>query len=113
MFFGQNENPFTGHGTSTRAWNLPLTGRAFRSSPPADGQVVTVDYDMGGFGNYIIIKHKQRLLYPLCPPAVLPHPERTEGAEQQTIGYIGNTGLSTGPASPLRGGTSARSRGSD
>jgi murein DD-endopeptidase MepM/ murein hydrolase activator NlpD len=96
MFFGQNENPFSGQYYIHKGIDLST----YRSGDPivatADGQVVTVDYDEG-FGNYIIIKHKHgyytRYAHLLSARAKIG--QRVQQGD--VIGYIGNTGISTGP----------------
>ena len=96
FFFGQNENPFTGMYYIHKGIDIST----FRSGDPvvttADGQVVTVDYT-DDFGNYIVVKHKHgyytryaHLLY--SGVRIGQHVQQGE-----VIGYIGSTGLSTGP----------------
>jgi murein DD-endopeptidase MepM/ murein hydrolase activator NlpD len=55
--FGQNENPFTGQYYIHKGIDLSTYRQGDAIVASADGQVVTVDYDATGFGNYIIIKH--------------------------------------------------------
>jgi murein DD-endopeptidase MepM/ murein hydrolase activator NlpD len=96
MFFGQNENPFSGQYYIHKGIDLST----YRAGDPivatADGQVVTIDYDEG-FGNYVIIKHKHG--YYTRYAHMLSSRVRVGQRVQQgeAIGYIGNTGLSTGP----------------
>jgi murein DD-endopeptidase MepM/ murein hydrolase activator NlpD len=97
MRFGQNENPFTGQYYIHKGIDLST----YRSGDPivatADGQVVTVDFEAGGFGNYVIIKHKHGFYtrYAHMLSARVKTGQRVQQGE--IIGYIGNTGLSTGP----------------
>jgi murein DD-endopeptidase MepM/ murein hydrolase activator NlpD len=97
MFFGQNENPFTGQYYIHKGIDIST----YRSGDPivatADGQVVTIDFDQEGFGNYVIIKHKHG--YYTRYGHMLSFRVKTGQRVQQgeVIGYIGNTGLSTGP----------------
>jgi murein DD-endopeptidase MepM/ murein hydrolase activator NlpD len=97
MFFGENENPFTGQVYVHRGIDLST----FRYGDPivatADGQVVTVDYDPTGFGNYVIIRHKHGFYtrYGHMQSFKVRTGQRVQQGE--VIGYIGNTGLSTGP----------------
>jgi len=96
MFFGQNINPFTGLYYLHRGIDIST----FRSGDPvvstADGQVVTVDY-APDYGNYIIVRHKHG--YHTRYAHLLSSRVRLGQKVQQgdVIGYIGNTGMSTGP----------------
>jgi murein DD-endopeptidase MepM/ murein hydrolase activator NlpD len=98
MYFGQNPNPFSGLSYIHKGIDLST----YRSGDPivatADGQVVQVDYDVaGGFGNYIIIKHKHGFYtrYGHLQSFRVTKGQRVQQGD--IIGHIGNTGLSTGP----------------
>jgi murein DD-endopeptidase MepM/ murein hydrolase activator NlpD len=95
--FGQNENPFTGQYYIHKGIDLSTYRQGDPIVATADGQVVTVDFDYSGFGNYVIIKHKHgfytRYAHMLSIRAQIG--QRIQQGE--IIGYIGNTGLSTGP----------------
>jgi len=97
QFFGENPDPFTGQlyvhrgiDISTFRYNDPIVATA-------DGQVVTVDYDPNGFGNYVIIRHKHGFYtrYGHMQSFKVRTGQRVQQGE--VIGYIGNTGRSTGP----------------
>ncbi|MDR0486713.1 MAG: M23 family metallopeptidase, partial [Treponema sp.] len=96
MHFGQNINPFSGQYYIHKGIDIAT----FRSGDPvvatADGQVVTVDFT-ADFGNYVIIKHKHG--YYTRYAHLLSFGVRIGQRVQQNevIGYVGSTGLSTGP----------------
>jgi len=96
FFFGQNENPFSGMYYIHKGIDIST----FRAGDPvvatADGQIVTIDYS-DDFGNYIIIKHKHGYYtrYAHLQSTRVRIGQRVQQGE--VIGYIGNTGLSTGP----------------
>jgi murein DD-endopeptidase MepM/ murein hydrolase activator NlpD len=97
MFFGQNENPFNGQYYIHKGIDISTYRQGDAIVATADGQVVTVDYDATGFGNYVIIKHKHGFYtrYGHMQQFRVTTGQRVQQGE--TIGYIGNTGLSTGP----------------
>jgi murein DD-endopeptidase MepM/ murein hydrolase activator NlpD len=97
MFFGQNENPFTGQYYIHKGIDLSTYRQGDPIVTTADGQVVTVDYDESGFGNYVIIKHKHGYYtrYAHMQGFKVKIGQRVQQGE--VIGWIGNTGLSTGP----------------
>jgi len=96
MYFGQNENPFTGQ------WYIH-TGidiSTFHTGDPivatADGKVVFVGYD-GGFGNNIIIQHNHGFFTRYAHLQSFRVYKGEKVQQGQIIGSIGNTGLTTGP----------------
>jgi len=96
MTFGQNQHPFSGQWYIHKGVDLST----YRSGDPilatADGQVVTVEY-VPDFGNYVIIKHKHGF-YTRYAHMQSFRVTRGQYVQQgQVIGYIGNTGVSTGP----------------
>jgi murein DD-endopeptidase MepM/ murein hydrolase activator NlpD len=97
MFFGQNENPFTGQYYIHKGIDLSTYRQGDPVVAAADGQVATVDYDATGFGNYVIIKHKHGYYtrYAHMQGFKVKIGQRVQQGE--IIGWIGNTGLSTGP----------------
>lgn len=96
MYYGQNENPIYGSWYIHKGIDLST----FRSGDPilatADGKVVTVAYDIS-LGNYIILEHKHGFLTRYAHLSAFKVQKGTVVKQGQIIGYIGNTGLSTGP----------------
>ncbi len=96
MQFGQNEHPITGQ------WYIHkgLDFSTYRSGDPivatANGQVVTVGYDMS-FGNNVIIKHKHGIYTRYCHMSRISVQKGQFVTQRQVIGNIGNTGITTGP----------------
>ena len=96
MFFGQNIHPITGQ------WHIH-TGidiATFRSGDPivatADGQVVTAEY-VYDYGNFIIIRHKHGYYTRYAHMLRFNVSVGQRVRQGEVIGYIGNTGISTGP----------------
>ena len=96
MTFGQNRHPFTGQWYIHKGVDLSTYRSGDGILATADGQVVTVEYDPG-FGNYVLIKHKHGFYTRYCHMQSF-RVQRGQYVQQgQVIGYIGNTGVSTGP----------------
>jgi murein DD-endopeptidase MepM/ murein hydrolase activator NlpD len=97
MYFGQNENPFTGQYYIHKGIDLSTYRQGDPIVATADGQVVSVEFDQGGFGNNVIIRHKHGFYtrYGHMLSFRVHAGQRVQQGE--VIGYIGNTGLSTGP----------------
>jgi murein DD-endopeptidase MepM/ murein hydrolase activator NlpD len=97
MYFGQNINDFTHQWYIHKGIDISTYRQGDPIVATADGQVVSVEYDQGGFGHNIIIRHKHgfytRYGHMLSFRAKIG--QRVQQGE--VIGYIGNTGLSTGP----------------
>ena len=96
-FFGQTENPFTGQYYIHKGIDLSTYRQGDPIIATADGQVVSVEFDQGGFGNNVIIRHKHGFYtrYGHMLSFRVKAGQRVQQGE--VIGYIGNTGLSTGP----------------
>lgn len=96
MAFGPNLHPLQGNwyihkGLDFSTWR---SGDAVLAT--ASGQVVTVGYD-NSFGNYIIIKHNHGM-YTRYAHLNSCRVKKGQIVDQgETIGTIGNTGISTGP----------------
>ncbi|MBN2811185.1 MAG: peptidoglycan DD-metalloendopeptidase family protein [Spirochaetales bacterium] len=96
MEFGQNRNPFTGQWYIHKGLDLSTYRSGDAILATADGQIVQVDYD-SGFGNYVIIKHKHGFYTRYAHMQSFRVSKGQYIQQGQVIGYIGNTGLSTGP----------------
>jgi murein DD-endopeptidase MepM/ murein hydrolase activator NlpD len=96
-YFGMNSDPFNG----APHMHTGIDISTFRQGDPivatADGQITYTGYEPGGFGNYIIIRH-QHGFYTRYAHMLSFRVETGQMVKQgETIGYIGNTGRSTGP----------------
>lgn len=96
MYYGQNENPIYGSWYIHKGIDLST----FRQGDPvlatADGKVVTVAYDIS-LGNHIVIEHKHGFLTRYAHLSAFKVQKGAAVKQGQVIGYIGNTGLTTGP----------------
>lgn len=96
MFFGQNIHPIFGQYYIHRGIDLAT----HRSGDPiiaaADGLVVTAEYAFD-YGNFVIIRHKHGYYtrYAHMQNFRVQVGQRVQQGE--VIGFIGNTGISTGP----------------
>ncbi len=96
MAFGHNLHPITGQWYIHKGMDFSTYHSGDPIISTANGQVVQVNYDPG-LGNYIIVKHKHGFY------TRYGHMSRTIAKKGQfvsqgdTIGLIGNTGVSTGP----------------
>lgn len=96
MGFGQNRHPFTQQWYIHTGIDLATGSAGNPIIATADGQVVTVEYD-SGWGNYVIIKHKHGF-YTRYAHLQSYAVQRGQNVQQgQVIGYLGSTGISTGP----------------
>ena len=96
MFFGQNIHPIHGQYYIHRGIDIATHRYGDPIVASADGQVVTAEYTYD-YGNYIIIRHKHGYY---TRYAHMQNFRATVGQRVQQgeiIGYIGNTGISTGP----------------
>ena len=96
MFFGQNKHPIHGQlyihmgiDISTHRYGDPVVATA-------DGQVVAAEYTPD-YGNTVIIRHKHGYYtrYAHFHNFIVKIGQRVQ--QNEVIGYIGNTGISTGP----------------
>jgi len=96
MFFGQNIHPITGQWHIHRGIDIAT----YRSGDPivaaADGQVVTAEYTYD-YGNFVIIRHKHGYYTRYAHQLRFNVNVGQRVQQGEVIGYIGNTGISTGP----------------
>jgi len=96
MFFGQNIHPIFGQYYIHRGIDIATHRYGDPVVASADGQVVTAEF-IYDYGNFILIRHKHGYY---TRYAHLQNFRATVGQRVQQgdiIGYIGNTGISTGP----------------
>jgi murein DD-endopeptidase MepM/ murein hydrolase activator NlpD len=96
MFFGPNINPINGQYYIHKGIDIAT----YRAGDPvvatADGQVVTAEYTFD-FGNFIIIRHKHGYYTRYAHLQSFRAKVGQRVQQNEVIGYIGNTGISTGP----------------
>jgi len=96
MFFGQNIHPIFGQYYIHRGIDIATHRYGDPVVAAADGQVVTAEFTYD-YGNYILVRHKHGYY---TRYAHLNNFRASVGERVQQgdiIGYIGNTGISTGP----------------
>jgi murein DD-endopeptidase MepM/ murein hydrolase activator NlpD len=97
MYFGQNENPF-----SDGQWYLHngIDISTFRTGDPiiatADGKVIDASYDPS-LGNCLTIQHSHGFLTRYGHMRAFKVTKGQQVAQGQVIGFLGNTGQTTGP----------------
>jgi len=97
MAFGQNINPFTGQHYLHRGIDISNHRAGDPIVATADGRVVAVEFDVNGFGNNVIIAHRHGFFtrYAHMQRFNVQIGQRVQQGD--VIGWVGNTGLSTGP----------------
>ncbi len=96
MYYGQNENPIYGSWYMHKGIDISTFRSGDSILSTADGKVVTVAYDIG-LGNYVIIEHKYGFLTRYAHMKASRVQKGQVVRQGDVVGYIGNTGLSTGP----------------
>jgi murein DD-endopeptidase MepM/ murein hydrolase activator NlpD len=96
MFFGQNRHPIHGQYYIHKGIDISTNRAGDPIVASADGQVVTAEYAYD-YGNFIIIRHKHGYYtrYAHMQRFNVTVGQRVQ--QNEVIGYIGNTGISTGP----------------
>ncbi|MBQ9238508.1 MAG: M23 family metallopeptidase [Treponema sp.] len=96
MPFGPAIHPITGQWYIHRG----LDFSTYRSGDPvvatADGQVVSIGYDPS-FGNNIVLRHKHGIYTRYAHLSTMRVSRGQIVQQRDVIGYIGNTGVTTGP----------------
>ena len=96
-FFGINPDPFTGAAHMHSGIDISTYRLGDPIVATADGQIAYIGYEASGLGNYVIIRH-QHGFYTRYAHMLSSRVETGQQVKQgETIGYIGNTGRSTGP----------------
>ena len=96
MFFGQNIHPIYGQHYIHRGIDISTHRYGDPIVATADGQVVTAEYTYD-YGNYIIIRHKHGYYTRYAHMQNFRASVGQRVQQNEVIGYIGNTGISTGP----------------
>jgi murein DD-endopeptidase MepM/ murein hydrolase activator NlpD len=97
QFFGKSPDPFTGMSHLHTGIDISTYRQGDPIVATADGEVALTAYEPNGFGNYIVIRH-QHGFYTRYAHMLSFRVEAGQQVKQgDVIGYIGNTGRSTGP----------------
>lgn len=96
QLFGPTTHAISGQWYIHKGIDFSTWGFGDQIMATANGQVVFVGYDPS-FGNNVVIRHKHGMYtrYAHMRNAIVKKGEMV--SQGQTIGYIGNTGVSTGP----------------
>jgi len=96
MYFGQNIHPLFGHYYFHRGINIatPRSGNPIIAT--ADGEVITAEFNTG-LGNFIVIRHKHGFYTRYAHLRDFAVEVGQQVSQGEVIGYLGNTGWSTGP----------------
>ncbi len=96
MYFGQNRNPFTRIWYFHQGVDIITGGSGDPIAATADGEVILVAYE-AGYGNYITVKHQFGFFTRYAHLQSIRVSKGDKVQQGQIIGYLGNTGQSTGP----------------
>ncbi len=94
--FGQNQHPFTGQWYIHTGIDIATGRKGDPVIATADGQIINVE-SHPAWGNYIMIKHKYGFYTRYAHLNSFRVTMGQQVQKGQVIGYIGNTGTSTGP----------------
>jgi murein DD-endopeptidase MepM/ murein hydrolase activator NlpD len=97
MYFGQNKNPFTNMWYIHKGLDINTRGSGDPVCATANGEVIQVAFEPS-YGNFITIKHQFGFYTRYAHLQSTNHITKGQKVQQgQVIGYLGNTGLTTGP----------------
>ena len=96
MFFGQNIHPIHGQYYIHRGIDIATHRYGDPIVASADGTVVTAEYTYD-YGNYIIVRHKHGYYTRYAHMQNFRAQVGQRVQQNEVIGYIGSTGISTGP----------------
>lgn len=96
MPFGPNIHPTKGHWYIHKGIDLSNYNSGSPVISTASGQVVTVGFD-SGFGNFVIVKHNHGFYTRYAHLNSFTVQKGQFVNQGSLIGYVGNTGISTGP----------------
>jgi murein DD-endopeptidase MepM/ murein hydrolase activator NlpD len=97
QYFGMGPDPFTGMPHMHTGIDISTYRQGDPIVATADGQIALIAYEPNGYGNYIVIRH-QHGFYTRYGHMLSFRVEAGQQVKQgDVIGYVGNTGRSTGP----------------
>lgn len=95
MTFGPNIHPLTGQWYVHKGVDFSTFRTGDIVMATANGQVISCGYDQT-FGNYVVIRHKHGIYTRFAHLLRFTVKKGDYVTQAQTIGYIGNTGITTG-----------------
>ncbi|WP_418214815.1 M23 family metallopeptidase [Borrelia anserina] len=97
LHFGPAIEPFTGQWYIHKGIDLAGVRIGTAIVAAADGEVVRASYQVTGYGNFVQIKHKYGLSTLYAHMSRLNISKGSYAKKGQVIGFLGQTGYSTGP----------------